>query len=170
MAESPDRKRLVVGKLGGPHGVRGWIKVLSHTDPRENIFSYTPWYLKVGKEWQEVELLDGKPQGKGFIAKLADINNPEQARALMNCQISIFEDQLPELEEGEFYWRDLIGLEVLNQDGVSFGTVKGLIETGANDVLKVVGDRERLLPYIDQVILKVDVKAGRIDVDWEADF
>ena len=169
-ADGTPRRKLVVGNVGGPFGVRGWVKVISHTDPRENLFNYTPWLLKIGREWQTVELEDGRPQGKGLVAKLADIDDCDQATTLANVQIAIYEDQLPELAEDEFYWRDLIGLEVVNQDGVSFGKVKKLIETGANDVLEVHGERERLLPYIDQVIQKVDLVARRIDVDWDADF
>jgi 16S rRNA processing protein RimM len=169
-ADGTARRKLVVGNIGGPFGVRGWVKVISHSDPRENIFKYTPWLLKIGREWQTVELEDGRPQGKGLVAKLADIDDCDQAITLTNVQIAIYEDQLPSLGEDEFYWRDLIGLEVVNQDGVNFGVVRKLIETGANDVLEVHGERERLLPYIDQVIQKVDLVARRIDVDWDADF
>ncbi len=168
--EQPARERLEIGKFGGPHGVHGWIKVLSYTDPRENIFSYTPWQVNIDKQWQSVELIDGKAQGKGYIVRLAGIDSPEQAQSLTHCKIAVYADQLPALDEGEYYWRKLIGLDVFNRDGTCFGSVRGLIETGANDVLKVVGERERLLPYIDSVVLAVDVANGRIDVDWDADF
>ena len=163
-------ERIIAGKLGGPHGVRGWVKVLSHTDPRENIFSYSPWWIKVGKEWKQIELEDAREQGKGFIAKLAGIADCDQARELMHATIAIEADQLPELDEGEFYWRDLIGLEVIDQEGFSFGKVSRMIETGANDVLVVKGDKERLLPYIDGVVLNVDLVDSQIKVDWDKDF
>lgn len=165
-----DNEKIVVGKLGGPHGVRGWIKVLSHTDPRENIFAYNPWWLNVQGEWKAFEVENAREQGKGLVVKLADIDYRDQAQTLLHCQIAVNENQLPELDEGEYYWRDLIGLEVFNQDELSFGKVERLLETGANDVLIVKGDRERLVPYIDQVVLKVDLDAKRIDVDWDADF
>jgi len=163
-------EKIKAGVLGGPHGVRGWVKVLSHTDPRENIFTYSPWWLQVGKSWKKIELVEAREQGKGFIVKLAGIDDCEAAREYTNCDIAIEADQLPTLNEGEFYWRDLIGLDVVNQDDVRFGQVSHLLETGANDVIVVKGDRERLVPYIDDVVMSVDLEAQLISVNWDADF
>ena len=157
--------KLVVGKLGGPHGVRGWIKVLSYTDPRENLFDYAPWQLERDGQWQHFEVEAAKPQGKGWIVKLVGVDDRNAAEALMHCRIAIEERQLPELDEGEYYWRDLIGLTVVTEGGQVLGEVSGLMETGANDVMVVRGDEERLIPFVrEHVVREVDLKARRVVV------
>ncbi|MGM0563290.1 MAG: ribosome maturation factor RimM [Pseudomonadota bacterium] len=162
--------KLVVGKLGGPHGVRGWIKVLSYTDPRENLFDYAPWQLERDGQWRHFEVEAGKPQGKGWIVKLVGVDDRNAAEALIHCRIAIEERQLPELDEGEYYWRDLIGLTVVTEGGQALGEVSGLMETGANDVLVVRGERQRLVPYIDPVVRSIDLERREIRVDWDPEF
>ena len=163
-------EKIKAGMLGSPHGVRGWVRVCSYTDPRDNIFTYSPWWLKTGEHWKQIELEDARKQGRGLIAKLEGIDDCDAARDYTNCEIAIEPGQLPELEHNEFYWRDLVGLNVVNQDQVDFGKVSYLIETGANDVLVVTGDRQRLIPYTDQTILDVDLDSHTVSVDWDADF
>ena len=165
---------LIVGKLGGPHGVRGWIKVLSYTDPRENLFEYTPWLIERpsdrGAQWQGYDVESARPQGKGLVVKLKDIDDRDAALQLMHSRVSVREGQLPELEEGEYYWRELIGLEVVTSQGQVLGKVSQLLETGANDVLVVRGERERLIPYIDDVVVAVDLDGAQMRVDWDPEF
>jgi 16S rRNA processing protein RimM len=117
------------------------------------------------------EVRDGRPHGKGVVALLASCADREQAQALAGTEVAVRREQLPALAEGEYYWTDLIGLEVVCRDGRSLGRVTGLVETGANDVLVVQGDRERLLPFVPgPVVLAVDLVAGQVRVDWDPDF
>lgn len=148
------------------------MRVFSYTQPRENIIRYQPWYLKDRTGiWQERRLAAGSRHGKGVIARLADCENRDQAQALMGYEIAIRRDQLPETVPGEYYWRDLEGLAVVTASGEWLGTVDHLLETGANDVLVVKGDRERLIPFVlEKVVVNVDLEKGEIQVDWDKDF
>jgi 16S rRNA processing protein RimM len=164
---------VVIGKIVGLFGVKGWIKIRSYTDPREQIAQYRPWRLAVEGEWRSFDVEALQPQGKSLIARLAGIADRDEAMRLMNSDIVIDRSQLPALKENEFYWRDLAGLKVFNLSGVELGTVESLFETGANDVLVVrkEGSPEILIPFVmDRVIHYVDTESGVIRVDWEADF
>ncbi len=143
----------------------------SYTQPRENIVQYQPWHLKQGGDWQPRQVAEGKRHGKGVVARLEDCVDRDQALHLMGNEIGIRRDQLPDTAPGEYYWGDLQGLEVVTEHGESLGTVDHLLETGANDVLVVKGDRERLIPFVlQQVVTRVDLDAGTIQVDWDKDF
>lgn len=160
-----------LGHISGVFGVRGWVKVHSDTEPRDNILSYSPWYLRRGDRWEARKLLDGHSQGKGLVARVQGCDDRDQAAALMGTLIAVPRKQLPALEQDEFYWSDLEGLRVVTTQGVELGQVSHLFSTGANDVLVVKGEHERLLPYVwDQVILGVDLEAGLIRVDWDPEF
>lgn len=162
---------VVLGKTSGAFGIKGWVKVFSYTSPPEQIFDYRQWYIKQSGQWNPVKLKSGRPQGKGLIAQIDGIADRNAAEALGRCEIAIMRDQLPKLRENEFYWSDLIGMQVVDTKGKSFGKVKALIETGANDVLVVNGDEERLVPWIwDQVIQSVSLQEKLITVDWDPDF
>lgn len=166
--QKPD-EWVAVGKIAGVYGVRGWVKLYSYTDPRDALLDYQPWFL--GAEHQETKLVDSRAQGKGLVGQLAGLDDRDAALALVNTEIFIRRQQLPENREGSYYWTDLIGLQVENLQGVDFGKVDHLMETGSNDVLVVQGDRQRLVPFIlDQVIQQVDLSAGVIRVDWDPDF
>ena len=147
------------------------MRVFSYTQPRENIVQYQPWYLKQAGDWQPRQLAEGKRHGKGVIVRLQDCADRDQALSLMDSEIGISRDQLPATAPGEYYWGDLQGLEVVTQDDEPLGRVDHLIETGANDVLVVQGERERLIPFVlEQVVTRVDLDAGVIRVDWDKDF
>lgn len=162
---------LQVGYVSGLHGVSGWIKVYSYTDPPANIFDYDPWIIEYSGQQHVVRLRDSRPQGAGLVAKLADVDDRDQAAALVNAKIFINRTQLPETVVGEYYWADLVGLAVLTDDGVELGTVERLIETGANDVMIIHGDRERLVPWIKgDVVKQVDLENKCITVAWDPDF
>jgi len=176
-----DDEKLIVGGVSGVFGVKGWVKVFSETDPLENILNYSPWFVEVNKQWQAFKLVNGKKHGKAIIAQLEGINDRDKAEALKRARIAINASQLPATAENEFYWRDLKGCQVLNSAGYEFGQVVDILETGANDVLVVRSSqvknktndkaKEFLIPYLWQrVILKVDLDAGLIEVDWEPDY
>jgi 16S rRNA processing protein RimM len=161
---------VVIGRISGLYGVRGWFKVFSHTSPVENILGYSPWYLRQQGAWVAHTPQTGRGQGKGIVAKLAGCDDRDQAAALLGQDIAIRRDQLPTPEPGSYYWADLEGLQVVTTAGVELGRVVYLFETGANDVMVVQGERERLIPFIPQVVLEVDPPHGRIKVDWDPDF
>ncbi len=165
------QERVVIGKIVGLYGVRGWVKIFSDTQPKENIFNYTPWQIKTGGAWQPMTILAGRTQGKGLVAQLKGCDDREQARLFIGAEISIFRQQMPEAGEGEYYWSDLIGLEVINLKDEPLGRVDHLLETGANDVLVVKGEREHLIPFVlKHTVREVDLVAGTLRVDWDADF
>lgn len=161
---------VVIGRISGVFGVRGWVKVYSYTEPRESVLSYLPWQVRVGGQWQAMRVSDGRLHGKGVVAKLDGYDDPESAKALRDVDIAVRRDQLPVPEKGRYYWSDLIGLEVVTLDGVVLGNVDHLLETGANDVLVVQGERERLLPFIPQVVINVDLTGKKMRVDWDPEF
>ena len=160
-----------VGKISGVFGVKGWVKVFSFTDPRENILTYSPWVLKKGDETKTVNVVDGQLQGKTIVAQLSGVNDRDQAANLMGWDVFITQDQLPAAAKGEYYWSDLVGLKVETIDGVQLGVVDSLLETGANDVIVVQGERERAIPFLQgETVINIDLDAGRIVVDWDPEF
>ena len=159
---------VILGRVVGLFGVRGWIKVYSYTEPREAVLNYKEWLLRRDGTWQRVELAEGKRHGKAVIVRLAGIVDRDAAAELLGSEIGVDRDALPEPEEGRYYWADLEGLTVVDRDGTELGKVAYLMATGANDVLVVDGPVERLIPFVPEtVILDVDLAAGVIRVDWE---
>ena len=166
-AETP----IVMGRIGGPYGVRGWVHVVSFTMPADNLLDYRPWYLARKRDWQLTDVVEARRHGKGLVAKLPGCDDRDAAALLKGMSIGIQRGQLPEPGEDEYYWHDLEGLRVQTTQGMDLGTVDHLIETGANDVLVVKGERERLIPFIrGQVVLSIDLVAGEIQVDWDPEF
>jgi 16S rRNA processing protein RimM len=158
--------------VSGVFGVKGWVKIFSFTEPRENILRYSPWLLQKNNQIQEIKVLGGRRQGDSVVAELQNVADRDDAALLIGAEILIRKQQLPALEPDEYYWADLVGLNVENKDGVKLGKVDHLLETGANDVLVVVdGETERLIPFLQgQTILKVELDDRLICVDWDADF
>ena len=173
---APVEDLIVIGKIVSVHGVRGDVKVYSFTDPIENLLDYRRWTLRRGEEIRRVELVKGRLQGKILVASLNGLTDREEARTYADFEICIDRSELPSLAGEEYYWFQLQGLVVINQLGQVLGRVDHLLETGANDVLVVkpfdgsLDDRERLLPYTDPCVLKVDLDAGEMQVEWDADF
>jgi len=166
-ADTGERRRVEMGRIGAPHGVRGWVRVSSDTEPPENILRYRPWLV----DGVETDVLEGRRQGKAVVARLAGCADRDAAVELTGRRIEVYRDQLPPPKADEFYWIDLEGLDVQTLTGVDLGRVSHLFPTGANDVMVVQGERERLLPFIwGQVIKDVDFERGRILVDWDPEF
>ena len=167
-----EQRFVTLGRVSGAHGLQGWVQVYSDTSPRENIVQYSPWILVRGDKRETLKVNAGRRQGKVVVAKLAGCNDRDAAEALIGADIVIGRDQLPATEgPGEYYWADLVGLRVETVDGIALGVIAHLFETGANDVMVVQGDRERLIPYIwEQVVREVDLEAGLMRVDWDPEF
>ncbi len=167
-----DKPLVHLGKISGVHGVKGWLKVFSFTRPMEGILNYPSWLISNARQQtQTVEIAEGRKQGRGLLVRLAEINSRTDAEQLIGFEIHIPRSELPVAQTGEYYWMDLIGLSVETQQGDLLGTIKQIMETGANDVLVLHGDRERLIPYIqDRVIKQIDLDKGLMTVDWDIDF
>lgn len=173
---APAEEMVVLGKIVSVHGIRGEVKVYSFTDPLDNLLDYRRWTLKRGNEVRQAELAQGRVQGNVLVAKLKGLDDREIARTFAEFEILVPRSELPVLDDGEFYWSQLEGLKVIDQNGQLFGILDHMLETGANDVMVVkpcagsLDDRERLLPYTDQCVQSVDLEAGEMRVDWDADF
>lgn len=167
-----DNELIHVGEISGVFGIKGWVKVFSLTDPRENILDYSPWVLKKGNQVKEVILSNGKRQGKSVVACIEGLSDRDEAATYSGWEILIKKSQLPKSENGEYYWADLVGLQVDTEDGFNLGKIDHLIETGANDVLVIIKeDEERLIPFIQgQVIKKIDLDNKIMIVEWDPDF
>ncbi|HEX4881871.1 MAG TPA: ribosome maturation factor RimM [Porticoccaceae bacterium] len=176
-AESVPERAIRVGRIATVHGVRGWLKIESGTEPAANILGYCPWWLARDGRWEKVEPDAGEVSGKRILAHLAGVDDRDAARGF--CQLDIHVDAalLPALPKDEYYWHQLIGLRVMARteaQPVALGSVTSLLETGANDVLVVHGDetavdcRERLIPYT--AVLVVDLERGTIEVDWAPEY
>lgn len=162
---------VVLGRINGLFGVRGWVKVFSHTEPRDNILNYNPLLVFYQGRWQPMKLLDGRPQGKGIVLQLEGFDDRDLAATLIGSDIAISHEQLPQLGRDEYYWTDMVGCNVVAEDGTELGELKSLFETGSNDVMVVKGERERLIPFLQpDVVKRVDLQARLIEVDWDPEF
>ena len=161
---------VVLGRVSGIYGVRGWIKLFSYTESREAILNYRKWLLKDGDDWREVHLDQGKKHGKSVIACIAGITERDAAAGLIGMDIAVAREDMPPLTPGAYYWPDLEGMAVVDGSGRSLGKVSHLLATGANDVLVVQGEQEILVPFVvDDVVKDVDIEQCVISVDWEWD-
>lgn len=172
--------RIGVGRLVGVFGIKGWLKVKSNTEPAENIINYKPWFLKTGHGLKEIEVDDYAFRPQGLIVHIKGCDDRDKAEAYGKASIEVDINQLPNLDGGDYYWHQLIGLKVFTEFGgnkVLLGDVKDLMETGANDVLIVaacegsIDDRERLVPYLPgEFVSVIDIAAGEMLVDWDPEF
>ena len=158
---------LIVGRVSGVFGTRGWIKIWSHTRPPENILKYEYWLLGGPGEWRATKLVAGKEHGSTLIAQLEGLVDRDVAAGLVGKSIAVRRDELPPTADDEYYWIELIGMRVVNRAGSLLGTVRRCHETGSADVLEVVGEREHLIPFVRGVYVDaVDRGARCIQVDW----
>ncbi|MDX1915900.1 MAG: ribosome maturation factor RimM [Methylophilus sp.] len=166
---------VVMGRIVAPYGVFGWLKVLPDTEALDGLLDYPTWWVGKNNQWHELVVETAKVHNDVLVVKLKGIDDRDAAFACKGQQVAVPRAALPEPEENEYYWSDLIGLQVKNQQGVDFGAVTDVFETGANDVLvvntgKERGNIERLIPFVDQVVIAVDIAAKTMLVDWDADF
>ncbi|MDP2323857.1 MAG: ribosome maturation factor RimM [Gammaproteobacteria bacterium] len=169
-----------IGRISGVFGVQGWVKVFSYTSPRVNVVQYSPWHVRQNGEEVIRQVIAGQAHGDGVVAALAGIEDRDAAEALIGAEIEVDRATLgPELgadaggpvAQNEFFWVDLQGMEVRTRTGTSFGFVEELIETGANDVMIVVGSDRYLIPFLyGSVVESVDGDRRVITVDWDPDF
>ena len=166
---------MIIGTIGAPYGVKGWVKINSYTDEKAGIFDYAPWIIGTETKYQVAQW---RTHSKALVAKLEGIDSRDDAERIKNLDISIESSQLPELGDDEFYWRDLVGMQVVTDKGYSLGKIKEIFATGANDVMLVkantndaFGQKERMLPILfDQVVKNIDKTSATITVDWDPAF
>jgi 16S rRNA processing protein RimM len=165
-----DGELICVGRILGAQGVKGLVRIFSNTSPRENIVNYSPWYIEQGPLRKQVAVT-GRLQGRNVVARLDGIEDRSQAEALSGCQIFINPEQLPALEAGDYYWSDLVGLAVETLQGEPLGVIASMMETGADDVMVLSGERERLVPFVvDEIVKEVDLDKRRLVVDWSPEY
>ena len=159
-----------MGRISAPFGVRGWVKVQPNTAAAQNLLAYKTWWVEDGGEWRDRSVAQAKVHGRTVVAKLDGCEDRDAAIALRGKLVAVPRAELPGTRSGEYYWADLIGLAVVNESAQALGRISGILQTGANDVLVVTGERERLIPFIAEVIRDVDLAAGVMRVEWGADY
>lgn len=181
MGAPTDGERVILGRVSGVFGIKGWVKVWSFTDPVERLLDYPVWSLRMAHGWEEIEHTGGQRQGRGLVVQLAGCHDRDLARRFVNADIGVPRAAMPALAKGEYYWYQLEGLRVLVRSGdaepVWLGNVDHLFATGANEVVVVkpaegsIDRRERLLPWVPgNVILQVDLEQGELWVDWDPEY
>ncbi|MEM7563150.1 MAG: ribosome maturation factor RimM [Pseudomonadota bacterium] len=165
-----DSDLICVGHILGAQGLKGWVKVFSNTSPRANIVKYSPWLVEQESGLSPFEV-SGREQGKQVLAKLDNIDDRNQAESLIGSKLFIHVDQLPALGKDEYYWSDLIGMKVESLQSEPLGIVDSMIETGADDVMVLKGEQERLIPFVlEKIVKSVDLENRRMIVDWSPEY
>ena len=168
---APARQLVTLGRISGAFGVKGWVKIHSFTDPRDSIVEFDRWILRADDGDENVVVETGKPHGRTVIAKLEGVDDRDRALELTGAEIAVERDALAPCEPGEYYWTDLADLEVVTEAGVELGRVDYLFETGGHDVMVVAGDRQRLIPFVtDEIVREVDMEKRVIVVDWDPSY
>jgi 16S rRNA processing protein RimM len=159
-----------MGRIVGPFGVQGWLKVKPFTEEAGALGEFSRWLVKAGEGWREMAIEDFEVHSKGPVVKLAGCEDREGADRLRGCDVAVTRGELGDADAGSLYWVDLVGLDVVDQSGIALGKVEGLFETGETSVLVVAGARERMIPFVSAYVKSVDREAKRITVDWKADY
>ena len=166
----PPDEFVVMGRVLAPYGVRGWISVQPLTEALDGLLGYECWWLGQGCDWHERRLLEGRVHRNALVARMDGLGDRNDAAALRGWQVAVPRSKLPPPPAGQYYWTDLVGLCVENCQGEDLGKVAEIFSTGANDVVVVRGERDRLIPLIESVIVKVELERSRLVVDWGADY
>jgi 16S rRNA processing protein RimM len=173
----PEVNEIRLGSINGTHGLKGWVKVFSYTDPLEAILDYSPWILRKAGAEREITIKNGQASGKRLIVQVEGVDTQDQAEDLIGYEVHVNVDAMPDLKEGELYWFQLEGLSVENSSGESLGKIAQMLETGANDVMVVdpsddsIDKQQRLIPYLEgDVVKQVDQEIGVVIVDWDSDY
>ena len=163
---------VIMGRVVAPYGVFGWLKIVPDTEEFDGLLDYKSWWIGKDNDWRELAVKEAKTHNDVLVVKLQGIDDRDAAVACKGKQIAVPRALLPTLENEEYYWSDLIGLSVKNKQDVDFGKIIDVFATGANDVIaaKSESGQERLMPYIAEVIIEVDLATKTMLVDWDADF
>lgn len=161
-------EKIVIGKINGFHGVKGFIKVFSETRPREGILEYSRFFMKEGNKWVEVKVEGRQKHNKHVLLKFEGYDSRDSVEPLLGQDLYILRNDMPELEQG-IYWIDLLGLKVINHEDVELGEIIDIFETGANDVITVKGPKgEMMIPFsMEYVVMEINLEEGYVQVDWD---
>lgn len=162
-----------MGRISAPFGVKGWVRVQPFTETVDGLKPYATWWLNSASGWQEVKVQALEAHTADVVAKLAGCEDRDAAAALKGTVVAVSRAEFPPAQQGEYYWADLVGLRVKNSEGLELGVVTSMLETGANDVMVVrlgLEGEERLIPFIADVVKRVDLTARLIEVEWGADY
>jgi 16S rRNA processing protein RimM len=158
-----------LGRLGSPFGVEGWLRVRSFTDPPEGLLKFARWSVRTGTQARsERRLLEGRRHGEGLVVRLEGVEGRDAAAALRGASVEIARSGLPPPAARQYYRADLIGLAVRNLEGHELGAVDYFIEAPAGAVMVVAGEARHWIPAVPRHLLRVDLEAGLIVVDWPA--
>ena len=171
-------EKVILGKIGAPYGIKGWLKLTPYTDDPEGIFNYDTLLIQLNGQWQQQKVANWRRHNNGIVLKFDAVDDRDGAQRFTHAEMAVLAEDLPDLAEDEFYWRELIGLSVTNESGYGMGQVTDILETGSNDVLVVkakpndaFGKTERLIPFLtEQVVKAIDKEAKVITVDWDPGF
>jgi 16S rRNA processing protein RimM len=157
-----------LGFVGAPFGVRGWIKLRSHTEPPERLLEHRHLRIGHGAAWRSYRIEASGRSGGALTVKLAGVEDRDQAQALRGAQVCVPRSDLPPRDDKDFYRADLIGCDVVNLEGIDLGSVRHFIETPAQVLMVVRGAQEFWIPAVPQHVRRVDLAARRVVVDWDA--
>lgn len=173
----PDISNLInIGQLKKPYGIKGWLWVFSHTDNRSDIFAMNPWWIKTALGLKPLTVVNWRHQGSGLVAQFKEVPDRNIAETMNGVTIWVAKDNLPSPADDEYYWSDLIGLHVVNEQGENLGDIAEMFETGAHDVMEVaatadsIDDESRLIPWHKQTVICVDLANKTVTVDWQSDY
>ena len=163
---------VVMGRVVSAQGLLGWVKVQAFTEHLDTLIDYDTWQMGNDTHpWREFKVLECKPHTKVLVARLEGISDRTAAEKCKGLLIAVPRSSLPKASEDEYYWSDLIGLNVVNLQGESLGKVDNLLDMGANDVMCVRNDKgEILIPFLTHVVQQVSLDEKLIRVDWQADY
>ncbi|WP_201533805.1 ribosome maturation factor RimM [Psychrobacter ciconiae] len=174
---TPDIQQMInIGQLKKPYGIKGWLWVFSNTDNRSDIFAMSPWWMKTAVGLKPLTVTSWRHQGSGLVAQFKEIPDRNIAETMNGVTIWAAKDSLPKPDEDEYYWSDLVGLHVVNEQGETLGDITEMFETGAHDVMQVSATKdsldaeERLIPWHQQTVIKVDLANKTVTVDWPSDY
>lgn len=174
MAESTEeagRDRIVVlGRIAGVFGVKGWVKVQSFTSPPDNLLDYKVWQIGVRDAWSPLSPAEGRLTNRGVLVRMENCSDRDQAQALIGAEIGVWRSELPAPAPGEYYWEDLTGLDAYSPSGQWLGKVDHFRETAVHPLIVIRGEREHMIPLVKQRLLAVDLAAGRVTLDWDPDW
>lgn len=169
-----EKNWVLVGSIGRPHGIKGWVKINSYTEPLNNILNYQPWHLRApNKEIHAhpIEIISHRVNDQHIVVQFENCETPESARLFTNYKIYVQRQKFPQLPYQTYYWTDLEGLSVYTCENTYLGVVQSLFSTGSNDVLIVKGEKRHLIPFLfEHTIKSIDLEQQVIIVDWDPHF
>ena len=177
MSSKPNADTLMkIGQLKKPYGIKGWLWVFSDTDEREAIFDMQPWWIKTAVGIKPLTVTAWRRQGSGLVAQFEQVPDRNIAETMNGVAIWVAQEVLPETAEDEYYWSDLVGMQVVNEQHEYLGDIAEMFETGAHDIMRVAATsgsldgEERLIPWHKQTVMQVDMAGKTVHVAWPSDY